>query len=139
MMVAKLSPDLTAIEGKLQEVTPRGFFEAPYLFKHAGKYYEVYAAGANPATIDYATSDSPLGPWAYGGRILDSLPSPAGEDAATNHAGVAQFAGQWYIVYHLSNGPNGGGTYKREVAVDKLTIKPDGSIGKVTPSQGLSF
>jgi hypothetical protein len=139
MMVAKLSDDLLSIDGKMQEVTPRGFFEAAYLFKHNGKYYEVYAAGTNPATIDYSTSASPLGPWQYGGRILDALPALPGQDAATSHSAVAQFAGQWYLVYHLSNGPNGGGTYKREVAVDKLTIKADGTIEKLVPSSGLRF
>ena len=81
----------------------------------------------------------PLGPWKYGGRVLDALPSLSGQDAATNHSGVAEFAGQWYIVYHLSNGPKGGGTYKREVAVDKLNFAADGTIQKVTPTAGLSF
>jgi hypothetical protein len=139
MVVAKLNADMTSIQGKMQEVTPRGFFEAPYLFKRNGKYYEVYAAGVNPATIDYATSNSPMGPWTRGGRILDALPNVAGQDAATNHAGIAQLGGQWYMVYHLSNGPNGGGTYRREVAIDKLTFNTDGSIQKITPSAGLSF
>ena len=139
MMVAKLSDDMLSIEGKLQEITPRGFFEAPYLLKHKGTYYEIYAAGTNPATIDYATSDSPMGPWKYGGRILDALPAAAGQDAPTSHPAVAEFAGQWYLVYHLSNGPNGGGTYKREVAIEKLTIRDDGTIPKITPSSGLRF
>jgi beta-xylosidase len=139
MIVAKLSDDMLSIDGKMQEVTPKGFFEAAFLTKRDGKYYEIYAAGQNPATIDYATSTSPLGPWKYGGRVLDALPSLPGQDAATNHSGVAEFAGQWYIVYHLSNGPNGGGTYKREVAVDKLNFAADGTIQKVTPSAGLSF
>ncbi|MFC1641319.1 family 43 glycosylhydrolase [Myxococcota bacterium] len=139
MVVAKLGSDMLSIEGKMQESTPQGFFEAPYLIKRSGQYYEIYARDSNPAKIDWAISDSPMGPWTYGGRILDSLPNVPGQDAATNHAGVAGFAGQWYIVYHLSNGPNGGGTYKREVAVDKLTFEPDGSIQKVVPSSGLSF
>lgn len=139
MVVAKLNDDMISINGKLQEVTPPGFFEAPFLTKRNGKYYEIYAAGVNPATIDYATSNTPMGPWTRGGRILDALPKAAGQDAATNHAGVAQFAGQWYIVYHLSNGPNGGGTYRREVAIDKLNFNADGSIQRVAPSPGLSF
>lgn len=139
MMVAKLTSDMLAIDGKLKEVTPRGFFEAAYLIKHGGKYYEIYAAGQNPATIDYSTSTSPLGPWTYGGRVLETLPGVPGQDAPTNHAAVAELAGQWYIVYAVSNGPNGGGTYKREVAVDKLTFNADGTIGKVTPSRGLTF
>jgi hypothetical protein len=139
MVVAKLNDDMVSLNGKLQEVTPPGFFEAAYLTKHGGKYYEIYAAGANPASIDYATASSPLGPWTRGGRILDPLPKVTGQDAPTNHAGVAELAGQWFIVYHVSNGPNGGGTYKREVAIDKLTFNADGSIQKVTPSDGLKF
>jgi len=139
LVVTKLGSDMTSVSGTMKESTPRGFFEAPFLIKRNGKYYEIYAAGQNPATIDYATSSSPLGPWTYGGRILDKLPNVAGQDAATSHSGVAQFAGQWYIVYHLSNGPNNGGTYKREVAVDKLNFNSDGSIEKVVPSSGLSF
>jgi beta-xylosidase len=139
MMVAKLASDMLSIDGKLKEVTPQGFFEAPYLIKRGGKYYEIYAAGKNPATIDYATSASPLGPWQYAGRILDALPGVAGQDAPTNHAGVAELAGQWYIVYHLSNGPNAGGTYRREVALDKLSFNADGSIQKVSRTAGLSF
>ncbi len=139
MVEAKLGDDMISISGKMQESTPRGYFEAAYLTKHAGTYYEIYAAGANPATIDYATSSSPLGPWTYGGRILDALPGVPGQDAPTNHAGVAELAGQWYFVYHLSNGPNGGGTYRREVAIEKLTFDADGSIQKLTPTSGLSF
>jgi beta-xylosidase len=139
LVVARLNSDMISINGRLSESTPQSFFEAPFLFKRNGQYYEVYAAGINPAAIDYATSSSPMGPWTRRGRLLDPLPNVAGQDAATNHAGVAQFQGQWYIVYHVSNGPNGGGTYKREVAVDKLTFNSDGTIQKVTPSSGLTF
>jgi beta-xylosidase len=139
MVEAKLGADMISIDGKMQEVTPSGLFEAPYLFKRGGKYYEVYAAGVNPAAIDYATSTSPMGPWTRVGRILDPLPAAAGQDAPTSHPAVAEFAGQWYLVYHLSNGPNGGGTYRREVAIEKLTFNADGTIQKVIPSSGVSF
>jgi beta-xylosidase len=139
MIVAELNDDMISIRGKMREVTPQGFFEAPYLIKRNGTYYEIYAAGTNPATIDYATSNSPLGPWTRKGRIVDAFRAGAGEDAPTSHPAVAQFAGQWYLVYHLSAGPNGGGTYRREVAIDKLTSMADGSIQKIVPSAGLSF
>lgn len=139
MVEGKLNGDMISFNGKLQESTPQGFFEAPFLTKRNNVWYEIYAAGANPATIDYATSSSPMGPWTRKGRILDAMPGVAGQDAPTSHSGVAQFAGQWYLVYHVSNGPNGGGTYKREVAVDKLNFNADGTIQKVTPSGGLSF
>lgn len=139
MVGVKLNADMISISDKMKEITPQGFFEAAFLTKREGVYYEIYAAGQNPATIDYSTSSSPLGPWKYGGRILDALPNVSGQDAATSHPGVAEFGGQWYLVYHSSNGPNGGGTYKREVAIDKLSFNADGSIQKLKPSAGLSF
>jgi hypothetical protein len=139
LTTAKLNSDMITINGKMVESSPQGYFESPYLIKRNGKYYEIYAAGSNPATIDWATATSPMGPWTYGGRILDALPRASGEtDWPTNHAGVDLFAGQWYIVYHVSNGPNGGGTYRREVAVDKLNWKGD-APQKVTPSSGMSY
>ncbi|MGD9224558.1 MAG: family 43 glycosylhydrolase, partial [Desulfobacteraceae bacterium] len=138
MVTVALADDMISLEGSMVEQTPRDFFEAPYLTKRAGVYYMIYAAGSNPATIDYATSDSPMGPWQYRGRILDALPNLPGEDAATSHPAVAEFAGQWYLVYHLSDGP-GGGTYRRQVAIEKLTFNADGTIEHITPSSGVSF
>jgi hypothetical protein len=140
MVSAKLNPDMISFAGPLTKTTPLDYFESPYLVKRNNIYYEIYAHGAaNPTTIDYATSSSPMGPWTHKGTILDTMPRVAGQDAPTNHAGVGLFAGQWYIVYHVSNGPNGGGTYKREVAIDKLNFNTDGTIQKVTPSSALKF
>lgn len=138
MMVAKLGDDMISIAGKLQEVTPRGLFEAPYLFKRDGIYYELYAAGQNPASIDYAIAETPLGPFEYKGRILDPLRGLPGEDAPTSHPAVAEFAGQWYLVYHVSDA-QGGGTYRRAVAIEKLTWNADGTIQPIERSDGLTF
>jgi beta-xylosidase len=136
---ARLNSDMISISGTMTESTPSCYFESPYLTKRNGTYYEFYACGANPPTIDYATSTSPLGPWTHRGTVLPQMTTLAGQDAATNHAGVAEFAGQWYIVYHVSNGPNGGGTYHREVAIDKMNFNADGTVQQVTPSSGLTF
>lgn len=139
MVNAKLGADMISISGTMKESTPSCYFEAPFLTKRNNIYYEIYACGVNPPTIDYATSSSPLGPWTHKGTVLPRMTTLAGQDAATNHAGVAKRGDQWYIVYHVSNGPNGGGTYHREVAIDKLNFNSDGSIQQVTPSSGLSF
>jgi beta-xylosidase len=139
LVTMKLNSDMISINGKMVESTPGSYFESPYLIKRNGVYYQIYAAKQNPATIDYATSNSPMGPWTRKGTVLPILPKVAGQDEPTNHAAVAEFAGQWYIVYHVSNGPNGGGTYKREVAVDKLYFNTDGTIKTVTPSSALTF
>lgn len=139
MVNAELGADMVSIVGTMHESTPSCYFESPYLTKRNGTYYEIYACGANPPTIDYATSSSPLGPWTHRGTILPRMTTLAGQDAATNHAGVAEFAGQWYIVYHRSDGPNGGGTYHRQVAIDKMDFNSDGTIQQVSPSDGLTF
>lgn len=138
LVVVPLGDDMISIAGPMKEETPPEFFEAPYLTQRNGVYYLAYAAGSNPATIDYVTATSPTGPWQNHGRILDALPALPGQDAPTSHPAIAEFAGEWYLVYHLSNGP-GGGTYRRQVAIEKLTFNTDGSIQKVTPSSGLSF
>ena len=44
------------------EVTPPGFFEAAYLTKHDGKYYEIYAAGSNPASVPVTRFPGLFGP-----------------------------------------------------------------------------
>lgn len=140
MVSVKLNPDMISLSGKLVKTTPFDYFESPYLIKRNGVYYQIYARGAaNPTTIDYATSNNPQGPWTHKGTILGKMPKVAGQDETTNHAGVAEFAGQWYIVYHVSNGPNGGGTYRRMVAIDKLFFNADGTIQPVTPSAALKF
>jgi beta-xylosidase len=138
MVTVELGSDMVSLKGELVEETPEGFFEAPFLVRREGQYYLVYAAGINPATIDYATSISPFGPWEYRGRIVEALPNLPGEDYATSHPAIAEFADQWYLVYHLSDGP-GGGTYRRQVAIDKLYFNPDGTINPIKPSSGLRF
>jgi beta-xylosidase len=133
-----LGDDMISLAGEMTENTPPDFFEAPFLTKRDATYYLAYAAGSNPATIDYVTSPSPTGPWTNHGRILDELPALPNEDAPTSHPALMEFLGQWYFIYHLSNGP-GGGTYRRQVAIEKLTFDSDGTIQKVIPTSGISF
>ncbi len=139
MVTARLGDDMISIDGSMVESTPPNYFESPYLVKHNGNYYHFYSAGSgNPTTIDYASSNSPMGPWTRRGTVVPTLPNVAGQDAATNHAGVGQLGNAWFIAYHLSNGPNNGGTYRREVAVERLVWTGD-TVDPVTPSSGISF
>jgi hypothetical protein len=131
---AKLKPNMIELDGPV--VTPQGlanFWEAPWMFKRNGLYYLMYAANdtngcvtdSNYACQRYATATSPLGPWTHRGVVLDRVSS------TTNHAGVVQFNGQWYIVYHNADAP-GGGNFRRSVAVDLLHFNADGTMRKVT-------
>ncbi|MCR3750489.1 glycoside hydrolase family 43 protein [Lentzea californiensis] len=130
----KLKPNMIELDGPV--VTPTGltdYWEAPWMFKRNGLYYMVYAANDTNGCVTsssyacqrYATATSPLGPWTHRGVVLGQVSS------TTNHAGVVQFNGQWYMVYHNANAP-GGGNFRRSVAVDLLHFNADGTMQRVT-------
>ncbi len=116
-------------------VTPQGltnFWEAPFMFKRNGIYYMLYAANDTGGCVTsssyacqrYATATNPLGPWTHRGVLLGAVSS------TTNHAGAAEFHGQWYLVYHTANAP-GGGNYRRSVQIDVMNFNADGTIQPV--------
>jgi hypothetical protein len=127
--MVRLNPNMISLNGPV--MTPQGltgFWEAPWLHKRNGIYYLSYAAGGNPATIEYATASSPLGPWTHRGRVLERTSSP------TNHHAIFQYKGQWYIAYHTADAP-GGGEFRRSVAVDLLFYNADGTIRTVVQTR----
>ena len=97
------------------------FEEAPYVSKHNGIYYLVYAAGF-PESIAYATSSSATGPWEYQGVIMDPLPG-----TTTIHPAMFDFNGNTYLAYHSAELP-GGGSYRRSVCIDRVYFNADGTI-----------
>jgi hypothetical protein len=129
--------------GTLTDIrTATGYFEAPWLMKHRGTYYLLYAAnnaGPNspctPTTYHacqaYATASSPFGPWKYRGVFLDVVSS------TTSHAGAVQFKNQWYLAYHTADA-EGSTHFRRSVAIDKLEFDDSTSppsIKKVIPTR----
>mgnify|MGYP005980458717 CR=1 FL=1 len=73
----KLAPDLKSfIETRLIPNTEAtDFFEAPFVIKRNGTYYFMYSSGSchdHTYRVQYATSDKPLGPYTYGGCILET-------------------------------------------------------------------
>lgn len=97
------------------------FEEAPYVSKHNGMYYLVYAAGF-PESIAYATSTSATGPWQYQGIIMDPLPG-----TTTIHPALFDFKGSTYLAYHNAGLPDGG-SYRRSTCVDRVYFNEDGTI-----------
>ena len=97
------------------------FEEAPYVSKHNGIYYLVYAAGF-PESIAYATSTSATGPWEYQGVIMDPLPG-----TTTIHPAMFDFNSNTYLAYHSAELP-GGGSYRRSVCIDRVYFNADGTI-----------
>lgn len=100
------------------------FEEAPYVSKHNGMYYLVYAAGF-PESLAYATSSSVTGPWEYQGIIMEPLPG-----TTTIHPAMFDFNGNTYLAYHSAQLP-GGGSYRRSVCIDRIYFNDDGTIKTV--------
>ncbi|WP_208587398.1 family 43 glycosylhydrolase [Gracilibacillus suaedae] len=128
---AKLKDNMIELEDDIHrfdiENMPGTFTEAPWLHKQNGIYYLLFAMNF-PEELAYATSDSPEGPWEYGGKLMDALPY-----TGTSHPAVLELEGETYMIYHNAALPTGG-DYRRSVAIDKLHFTPEGKIRKVIPT-----
>lgn len=109
----------------LAEDNERRFFEAAWVHKYRGIYYFSYATG-DTHYICYATSNSPYGPFTYGGRLLNPVVG------WTSHHSICEFAGKWYLFYHDSS-LSKGVTHLRSIKVAELTHRSDGSIETIDP------
>ena len=103
---------------------PHRFFEACSPRNINGTYYLIYSPQRG-SCLDYATSDSPTGPFTYRGTIIDNgIDFPGGND----HGSVCCINGQWYIFYHrMTNGT----IMSRRGCVERIEILPDGTIPQV--------
>jgi Beta-xylosidase len=121
-MGAKLKDNMTEIAEPLRPMEGlKDFHEATWVHKRNGIYYLSYAdnnRGAN--RLNYAMSESPLGPWKYQGVYLQ----PTGCD--TSHGSIVEYKGEWYAFYHNSSISGRGNL--RSICVDKLYYNPDGTI-----------
>lgn len=133
----KLSPDMkTFTETRLipnTEVTD--FFEAPFVMKRDGVYYFMYSSGSchdHTYRVQYATSDKPLGPYTYRGCILAT--NADGTVHGPGHHSILQEGDDYYILYHRHDNPHSNRGFHRQLAIDRLSFSPDGSIEPVTPT-----
>lgn len=147
----KLNDDMISYEGEVQkmEMTVDGFgkgrmveaepgkdyrttyTEGPWIMKRSGKYYMIYAAGGIPEHIAYSTSDTPVGPWKYGGVLM---PQRDSTNSFTNHPAVVDFKGKSYFFYHTGNLPGGGG-FARSIAVEPFEYNADGTFPLIEPTK----
>ncbi len=138
--IAKLKTNMTEIDTStivtnLLTEDEHHFHEGSFMFKRKGIYYLVYAdmsRGNRPTCIGYATGNSPMGPFKYGGVIVDNDHC----DPATwnNHGSVAEYKGKWYVFYHRSTHNS---NTMRKACVEPIFFNEDGSIDEVEmTSQG---
>lgn len=127
------------------------FYEASSIRKVKDKYILVYSRWTEEGefgmpttnyTLAYAYSDRPLGPYTYGGTIIDARGrerDEAGNPIATatvtgnTHGGIVEVNGQWYVFYHRQSGKN---EFARQAMVAPIEVKVEGPGGKVFISEG---
>ena len=128
------------------------FFEASSIRKIKDKYVFIYSRWTKPGefglpdtnyTLAYAYSDQPLGPWTYGGTIIDGRAREINEQGDTiasanvsgnTHGSICEINGQWYVFYHRQSGTN---EFARQAMVAPITVSvQEGQGGKVEISEG---
>jgi len=132
--MAKLKPnmteiDLTTVKDSVVTEKEHFFHEGGYMVKRNGIYYFIYAhmGRANmPTCIGYSTSKSPMGPFKYGGVIVDNSHCDPGN--WNNHGSIVEFKGQWYVFYHRATHNS---QMMRKTCVEPITFNADGSINEV--------
>ena len=128
------------------------FFEASSIRKVKDKYIFIYSRWTENGefglpdtnyTLTYAYSDKPLGPWTYGGTIIDGRGREINEQGDTiasgvvsgnTHGSICEINGQWYVFYHRQAGLD---EYARQAMVAPIEVKvEEGAGGKVEISEG---
>ncbi len=121
--------DQSTIKDSLVTEKEHFFHEGGYMVKRNGIYYFVYAhmgRAGMPTCIGYATSKSPMGPFTYGGVIVDNDHCDPGN--WNNHGSIVEFKGKWYVFYHRSSHNS---VTMRRACMEPITFNEDGSINEV--------
>lgn len=153
--MATLKPGTKAIEDMIPGRNQPGdfrFFEASSIRKIKDKYVFIYSRWTKDGefglpetnyTLAYAYSDKPLGPWTYGGTIIDGRAREkdeqgnviaSGNVSGNTHGSICEINGQWYVFYHRQSGLN---EFARQAMVAPIEVKvQEGAGGKVEISEG---
>ncbi|MBC7807737.1 MAG: family 43 glycosylhydrolase [Akkermansiaceae bacterium] len=134
-VVAPLTPTMCAFNRAFRDITPSpGYVEGPFMIKRRGKYHLMWSEGGwtdHSYLAAYGVSDSPYGPFEYGGKILENNPEVAN---GAGHHSVLKLPGtddDWVICYHRRPLTETNGNH-RVVCVDRLRFREDGTIAPVT-------
>lgn len=153
--MATVKPGTKVVDGMISGFKEPGkfrFFEASSIRKIKDKYVFIYSRFTEEGefglpttnyTLAYAYSDQPLGPWTYGGTIIDGRAREKDEQgnviasanvSGNTHGSICEINGQWYVFYHRQSGLN---EFARQAMVAPITVKvEEGKGGKVEISEG---
>ena len=153
--MATVKPGTAIVEDMISSKNQPGkfrFFEASSIRKIKDKYVFIYSRWTENGefglpdtnyTLAYAYSDKPMGPWTYGGTIIDGRGREVDEQGNTiasatvsgnTHGSICEINGQWYVFYHRQTGTN---EFARQAMVAPIEVKvEEGPGGKVEISEG---
>ncbi len=134
----RLTPDMVTFDGTPRDVTPPGYFEAPFMVKRGSHYLLTYSDGKTTEDtykVRYAVGDTPFGPFREGANSPILSTDAARDVVSPGHHAIFQSHGRSNILYHRQGLPfsPSGDQVLRQVAVDPLTIRDDGRIDRVVP------
>lgn len=128
------------------------FFEASSIRKIKDKYVFIYSRYTGDGefglpisnyTLAYAYSSSPLGPFIYGGTIIDGRGRDIDDNGkpiftatpnGNTHGSICEINGQWWVFYHRQTGTD---EYSRQAMVAPINVEvTEGADGKVIISEG---
>ncbi len=124
-----------------RDVTPPDYFEGPVMMKRNGTYYLMYSNGkAIDCTynVQYATSNSPWGPFIKGINNPILFTSADSVTVGPGHHTVFSHEGQDYILYHRIY-PQDKDYVLRQLCLDSLKFDVKGNLEKVVPKGVSSF
>ncbi len=139
MLTVKRGPEFVAPGAMYSEGTGyegHAFFEAPSIRVRNGKYYFIYSSQVMHE-LCYAMSDSPTGPYTYGGVIISNndlgiggykKPGDTSAYGGNNHGSIVQIGDDWYIFYHRHTN---GNWFSRQGCAEKIRFTEDGHIPQV--------
>jgi len=152
--MASVKPGTEIVEDMVSNLDQPGefrFFEASSMRKIEGKYVFIYSRwtadgefglpGTN-YTLAYAYGNSPLGPFTYGGTIIDARARgtdekgnvlPTANPYGNTHGSIQCINGRWWVFYHRQTGTD---EYSRQAMAAPVKVKVEkGPGGRVLISE----
>lgn len=134
LFLVKLKPNLSELDGPIEEIKLPHYTEGPWLHKRGNMYYVTYASwdkGDDGEYMSYATAPSVKGPWTHRGVLTGKA-----HNSNTIHPAIIEFKGNSYFFYHdggltlkdKDGNDLKGGSYRRAVRVEHMYYNADGTI-----------
>ena len=129
------------------------FFEASSIRKIDDKYVLIYSRMTKEGewglpqsnfTLAYAYSDNPLGPWTYGGTIIDGRGRDTDANGKTiytatpngnTHGSILKIGDQWWVFYHRQCGTDEYSRQAMAAPIEVTVEKGKGGQGSISEAE----